>query len=124
MVGEHLLLVDDDVDIVDLTKSILADEGYLIDETYDGESAIEVVEPNKYSLVLLDFLLPGIKGDLVAEKIRSLDPELDIILFTGYKSSISEETLSRFKTVIEKPTHPNHLLSAIRETIAMGGRRR
>jgi DNA-binding NtrC family response regulator len=123
MAGEHLLLVDDDVDIIDLTKSILSDEGYLIDETYDGESAVEMVKPNKYSLVLLDFVLPGIKGDIVAEKIRSLDPELDIILFTGYKSSISEEILAKFKTVIEKPMHPNSLLSTIREAISMGGRR-
>jgi len=117
MVGEHLLLVDDDVDIVSLTKSILSEEGYSIDETYDGESAVCMVEPKKYSLVLLDFVLPGIKGDTVAEKIKALDPQLPIILFTGYKSTIPDETLSKFGTVLEKPTHPKSLLSAIKANI-------
>jgi DNA-binding NtrC family response regulator len=118
MVGERLLLVDDDVDIVNLTKSILSEEGYQIDEAYDGESAIPMVEPERYSLVLLDFVLPGIKGDAVAEKIRGLDPKLPIILFTGYKSSIPDETLSKFSTVLEKPTHPQKLLSAIMAAVS------
>ncbi len=121
MAGELLLLVDDDVDIINITKSILQDEGYLIEESYDGESAVEMIEPKKYSLVLLDFVLPGIMGDAVAEKIRILDPGLEIILFTGYKSSIPDEALSRFKTVLEKPTHPIKLIGAIRQVLSRGG---
>jgi two-component system, OmpR family, response regulator VicR len=108
-----LLLIDDDENYVDLMKMILEGEGYSVDRAYNGQDGVVKYVPGKYATVLTDYIMPVLKGDEVAERIRQLDANVHIILLTGYKLAISPSTLKRFNSVLEKPINPVHILTAL-----------
>jgi len=67
---EKLLLVDDDIELCDMLRSYLAQEGFLTDAVHDGETAIETVLQGNYDLVILDIMLPGQSGFEVLKAVR------------------------------------------------------
>jgi DNA-binding response OmpR family regulator len=112
-----VLLVDDDHAIVDLLKEILEVEGYNADVFYDGNTAVDRFKPKKYEVAILDFVLPDLKGDEVAEKLRNSDSAIGIILVTGYKSTIDTRRLRVFDAVLEKPIEPDRILRTLKEVL-------
>ena len=112
-----LLLVDDDENIVYLLKEILEEEGFEVDLAYNGVSAVQKITPGKYAAILLDFVLPDMRGDAVAEGIRGIDPGAGLILLTGFKHAIDPVKLKVFNRVLEKPAHPEKVLAAISEVL-------
>jgi phosphate regulon transcriptional regulator PhoB len=69
--GKTILVVDDEKDIVDLIAYSLETDGFAVIKAYDGQTALRLVQTEKPSLVLLDLLLPGIKGLDVCRTIRT-----------------------------------------------------
>ena len=67
---KKILVVDDEKDIVDLITYNLEKEGFTAMKAYDGEDAIEVVKSQKPDLVVLDLMLPGMRGLEVCRFIR------------------------------------------------------
>jgi two-component system alkaline phosphatase synthesis response regulator PhoP len=68
---DHILVVDDDRDIVRLVRSYLEKAGYQVLTAYDGESALEVIRREKPQLVILDLMLPDRDGWDVARLVRA-----------------------------------------------------
>jgi two-component system, OmpR family, alkaline phosphatase synthesis response regulator PhoP len=68
---KHVLVVDDEEDIVNLLAYNLEKEGYRVSKAYDGRQALETVKKEKPDLVILDLMLPEISGIDVARAIRS-----------------------------------------------------
>ncbi len=69
--GDKVLCVDDDTEIVTFISRCLKTEGYEADTCSTGEEAIEKVQTGEYWLVLLDIAMPGIDGWEVCSKIKS-----------------------------------------------------
>ncbi len=112
-----VLLIDDDEDYVSLMKTILEDEGYSVDYAYNGHDGLAKVVPGKYAAVITDYVMPLLKGDEVAERIKKIDAEVGLILLTGYKHALPQEALERFSTVLEKPVSPGEVLTALRKVV-------
>ena len=66
----HILVVDDDASIRELTNRILLAQGYNVDTAVDGSAALEQISSHSYDLVLLDIQMPGLGGFEVCRKIR------------------------------------------------------
>jgi phosphate regulon transcriptional regulator PhoB len=82
---KKILVVDDEKDIVDLVSYNLEKEGFAAIKAYDGESALELIDEKKPDLVILDLMLPGMRGLEVCKSIRR-NPEketLPIIMLTA-----------------------------------------
>ena len=82
---KKILVVDDEKDIVDLITYNLEKEGFATIKAYDGESALELVKTQKPDLIILDLMLPGMRGLEVCKLIRK-NPEtetLPIIMLTA-----------------------------------------
>jgi phosphate regulon transcriptional regulator PhoB len=82
---KKILVVDDEKDIVDLITYNLEKEGFSTIKAYNGESALELVKAKKPDMVILDLMLPGIRGLEVCKFIRK-NPEtetLPIIMLTA-----------------------------------------
>ena len=82
---KKILIVDDEKDIVDLISYNLEKEGFATIKAYDGEDALKLVKANEPDLVLLDLMLPGIRGLEVCKFLRK-NPEtetLPIIMLTA-----------------------------------------
>lgn len=112
-----LLLIDDDEDYISLMKMILEGEGYNVDYATNGYDGVEKVEPGKYAAVITDYVMPLLKGDEVAERIRKLDDKVEIILLSGYKPAIPTSTLKRFNYVLEKPINPTQIFTVLSKIV-------
>ena len=69
--GDHVLVVDDEPDIVALVAFHLARSGYRVSTASDGAEAIELARRERPSLLVLDLMLPGLSGYDVLERLRA-----------------------------------------------------
>jgi CheY-like chemotaxis protein len=111
---DRVLLVDDDTMGVDLLKMILESEGYIVETSESGESAIHKLKESSFNLVIIDYNLPDIKGDELAMKMRSHNPGLRLILLTGLKSAMDSSQFKGFESILEKPIDPMKLIGTLR----------
>ncbi|MCL2223689.1 MAG: response regulator transcription factor [Defluviitaleaceae bacterium] len=66
----HILVVDDEKNIVKGIKFSLEQDGMKVDMAYDGEEALQMARDNTYDLIILDVMLPKIEGTDVCRQIR------------------------------------------------------
>ncbi len=110
-----VLLVDNDRAMVETIRDILEDADYNVIPAYCGLAAIDKVTWGHYRCAILDYALPDMKGDKLAERLRQIVPDMGIILLTGFKSMIDASTLAGFRFVLEKPVSIQVLISALDE---------
>ena len=116
MTRAALLLVDDDEMSSQILGFILTDEGYEADTVTTGATAVEKFTEKKYDLVLLDYILPDMKGLEVAKMLKSIKPEARIILLTGYMN-IDEAGNNLYDRVLLKPVPPDIIMRTIAEVL-------
>ncbi len=117
-----ILVVDDEVTIRELLQEILEVRGYRVFCARDGSEALELFETYKdeIDLVILDIVMPGINGEDTCSRIRSLNPEVKILISSGYdkihnlQSLLNEPTI----TFIEKPYQVHELLKKINSLLS------
>jgi two-component system response regulator VicR len=81
-VSKRLLIVDDEPAIVKGLVFSLKQDGYEIDEAYDGEEAVEKFNSNPYDLIILDVMLPKLNGLEVLQRIREKS-RIPVIMLTA-----------------------------------------
>ena len=90
MTEQTILIVEDDADIRDGVRILLAGEGYRILEAENGAKALHVFDPG-VDLVILDVMMPGMSGLRVCEELRKRSTVP--ILFLTAKSQESDKLL-------------------------------
>lgn len=80
----NILIVEDEKPISDLIKLSLKGAGYFCSCAYDGETAADMIEENRYDLILLDIMIPYIDGFELLEYIKSFD--IPVIFITAMNS--------------------------------------
>lgn len=78
-----LLVVDDDDEYRSTVVRRLGRRGYRIQEARDGESALQAAERRQFDVALLDMVMPGISGIELTEKLKTVQPECEVVLLTG-----------------------------------------
>jgi DNA-binding response OmpR family regulator len=109
-----LLLVENSEREAQVLKVILEGDGFRVDIAYSGWAAVEKIKDSRYATAILDFALPDMKGDELAEKIKLKDPGMGVILLTGFRPMIDPGRLKVFDYVFEKPVDPKKILDAVR----------
>ncbi|MBL7168748.1 response regulator [Candidatus Bathyarchaeota archaeon] len=114
-----ILIVDDDEDILDLYRETLEYRGYSVETSRTGLDAIEKAEKNKYQIALLDVVLPDIRGEKVAEKLKKIDESMEIIFITGYSlfQACIEATNIGICDILLKPITEEELLLAVENAL-------
>jgi DNA-binding NtrC family response regulator len=79
----NILLVDDEVDFIVTLAERLELRGVNARVVHDGESALKAVADNVPQVIVLDVMMPGMKGIEVLQKVKSEHPEVQVILLTG-----------------------------------------
>jgi len=119
----NVLLVDDEREFVTTLSERLELRGIASRVVFDGESALREVAENPPHLVILDVMLPGMRGLEVLRGIRAGFPNVKVILLTGHgttKNGIEGMKLGAFDYMI-KPLDIDVLIEKMTE--AAGGRR-
>jgi len=104
----NILLADDDKDFRDEFKDCFED--YEIVEASNGNEALAILKkPNEIDLVILDVIMPGLKGTEILKQIKKSYPDMGIVILTGYSSKdVAVEALkARADDYIEKPININ-----------------
>jgi two-component system response regulator VanR len=84
--SKQILVVDDDADTCALIADILEDDGYCVHPCLSGESAIDALKREEYSLVLSDIKMPRITGIDILLYVRRTGLDTEVILMTAYAS--------------------------------------
>ncbi|MEX1347680.1 MAG: ATP-binding protein [Desulfobacterales bacterium] len=91
--NEHILLIDDEEPIIDIERRILERLGYTVTPITDSEAALEEFKarPDAFDLVITDMTMPKITGDRLAQSLMDINPQIPVILCTGFNEDITEE---------------------------------
>jgi DNA-binding NtrC family response regulator len=84
--GERVLIVEDEGLMRELLTKILANEQYRIFQASSGEEALRLLQDQTFDLVLTDLRLKGMNGLQLLSEVRTLDPEIVVIVMTAYAS--------------------------------------
>jgi ligand-binding sensor domain-containing protein/signal transduction histidine kinase/ActR/RegA family two-component response regulator len=119
---ETILLVEDEIDLRELVTDILEGHGYRILQAGSGVEALKVWEEcgRNVDILLSDIIMPeGMSGRELAEKLQEADPNMPVILTSGYNQEMIERevVLSDSVKFFAKPYHPAQLAQAVRESL-------
>jgi len=114
-----ILVIDDEESILNLVGIILANRGYTVAKANDAFKGLELVTRLKPSIVILDYMMPGMDGLEVLKQIKSHAPDTYVIMFTGKGSE--EIAVELMKTgasdYILKPFNNQNLIERIENVL-------
>ena len=118
---KHILVVDDEADLVDLISYNLKKEGFSVDSALDGETAFAKIKKGRYDLVVLDLMLPGIQGMELCRILRN-DPKteaLPIIMLTAKGEEVDKILGLEMGAddYVTKPFSPRELLARVKAVL-------
>jgi len=119
--SELILLVDDDPVIRSLGREFLEHLQYEVEVAQNGQEALEIFRRlGQVDLVILDYCLPGRDGMQVLQDLQALDPEVRVLLASGYFSSQEVAKIKGMgaKGFIYKPYRLSDLQDLIRLVLA------
>lgn len=118
---ECLLLVEDEPEVAEVASEMLVSEGYRVMIAHDGFEALRIYQstPEQIGLVILDFFLPVMDGDAVFDELRELNPNINVVLSSGFaeQSKISAMLARGLRGFIPKPYTLEKLLEQVRSTL-------
>jgi len=111
----HILLVEDNKVNQLMTEKIISNFGFYCDSANDGEEAVDMVKKNKYSIVLMDIMMPKMDGFEATKYIKELDKEIPIIALTAISEKINKEKFEEvgIDKILNKPVNPKLLYETI-----------
>jgi DNA-binding NtrC family response regulator len=115
----NVLVVDDESDICDNLRDILADLGYNVDTANDGRSALKLVEAKHYDVALLDLRMPGMDGLELHRRIKALRPGAVAMIVTAYATDAATQAALEAGAwkVVAKPVDFSRLMQWIGEAL-------
>ncbi len=121
-----ILLVDDDADFVEATKTVLESKSYQVIVANQGDDGLRKAKEEKPDLIILDVIMPVKDGFTTAEQLKK-DPQLSeipVLMLTGFaqKSGETSIAVSRGLTLeaedyINKPVSPEELLRRVEKQL-------
>lgn len=116
----RILVVDDEDALRTVLTSELSGEGYDVETAADGDEAINIVQNEKFDLVLLDIKMPKVDGFEVLKFIKEKFPAVKVIMLTGFadlKNAIESKKLGA-EDFVSKPYDLVDLLTTIERVLS------
>ncbi len=114
----HILLVEDNADIAEVTRASLEEIGFQVTHAADARAALAVLRSGtRIDLVFSDIVMPGdLNGVDLARIIRGEQPSLPVLLATGY-SNVAQAAMDDGFTIVRKPYDSAELSACIDRTL-------
>ena len=101
-VGRRILVVDDEPLVCDSVKWMLMSYGYEVEAATSGEQALALFEKNKFDLVIVDYLMPEMKGDELAAALRRRVASQPIVMISA-SGDLLDQPPESVDCIISKP---------------------
>jgi two-component system cell cycle sensor histidine kinase/response regulator CckA len=112
----RVLVVDDDPSMLQFVNVALVAAGYDTTLASDGVAALATSQTKgPFDVLLTDVMMPQMRGDELARRVRQKDPTTKILYLTGYSDKLFEEKvrLYEYEAFLNKPCTPEGLLEAV-----------
>jgi DNA-binding response OmpR family regulator len=118
----NVLVVDDEKTVCNSCKKILIQEGYNVEVALSGEEALNKVKGNGFDVVITDWKMPEIDGIEMARRIKKENPNITVIMITGYPSVDSTIKAMRagISDYVPKPFTPEELSDVVLRALLKG----
>jgi len=125
MIKAQILVVDNDKDMCWLIASILRDEGYSVDNAYDGESALLKINQHHYKILVLDYKLSGLSGLSILEKARQVNPSNETIMISAFGNESVRAKAKKLGAYafLDKPFNIDRLKKTVKKALTEQRRR-
>jgi DNA-binding NtrC family response regulator len=116
-----ILCIDDSQNILEIQQVLLENKGYRVLLAPDGPTGIALSREHSVDVVVLDFNMPGMDGNHVAQVMMQEKPTLPVVIWSGYPADIPESLRWFAYAVLHKGDGPDVLLSVIESLVEAGG---
>lgn len=116
----RILVVDDEPDLVRLMTRVLTKAGYEPKGVSESTEALRLFETDgEFAAVISDFMMPGIDGLTLTEKVRDLCPHIPVILVTGTAHQMTDQEAQSHgvRRVLRKPFLPGDLREVVQSVL-------
>ena len=116
---KRILVIDDDVNILRVFKSILEKEGYHVETAETGKAALEKIKEQKFNVCLIDVVLPDMDGTELLRKLSTESATIKIII-TGFSSDEVGKKAADYGAddFLVKPVRPEELIATVHDRLA------
>ena len=120
VIKTKVLIIDDEKDLCFLFKKILTPEGYTVLTALNGYDGIKINQKSKPDIILLDLKMPGINGIETLRRIRKKDPDVIVIIITGYgdAETIRDAAELNVYEYMAKPFNNETVMKILKEAVA------
>jgi DNA-binding response OmpR family regulator len=112
-----VLVIDDDPDVRAFIVASLEEQGYKVRHASDGKQGIAEAEREPADLVILDFIMPGLSGAEVADRILAENPGQPILFVSGYSETEAVKRIAPDAPLLAKPFRADVLEKAVRAVL-------
>ena len=108
----RILVVDDDRQMCQLLADVLGEEGYSVEALHDGAAALEKFRATGGDLIITDLMMPRMKGTDLVKQVKSIDPEVPILLITAFGNieNAVEAMQAGASNYVTKPFRTNEMV--------------
>ena len=117
VLGKRILLAEDQQDVRELTKLLLDMDEHIVTEAVNGKEALDLFAPDRFDLVITDYLMPLMRGDELARSIKRLAPSEPVLMITGSAAELGSIQTSA-DAVLNKPFRFEELRQAVAQLLA------
>jgi PAS domain S-box-containing protein len=118
-----ILLVDDELSVLDFMGDVLSNKGHTVTKCVNGEEALTIFRESseKFDLVITDQTMPRITGSKLSKHLFEINPDIPIIICTGYSEKINETQAKAIgiQAYLNKPITPDQLLKAVDNSLSI-----
>lgn len=117
----NILVVDDEPLVCDAVRMLLMFDGHSVEAAHDAPSALKLFQPGKHQLVVLDYEMPGMKGDQLAAELKQRMPNLPILMLTAYGELLRSpgKPMKGVDLIVDKPFRLEHLREGVAKVVAL-----
>ena len=114
-----ILWVDDEIELLKPHFIFLENRGYYTTGTTNGLDALDFIKKDKFDIVLLDENMPGLNGLETLEEIKTLQPNLPVVMITkNEEEQIMNDAIgAKISDYLIKPVNPNQILLSLKKTL-------
>jgi two-component system OmpR family response regulator len=119
----RVLVVDDDREICDYMETFLAKDGLEVKTLSDPDKVADEVKNGGYHMVVLDLMMPKVDGVEVLQRIRKVDSDVAVVIFTGYPSLETAVQSMKLDAVdyLKKPFDPDDFREVVNRVMRKKG---
>jgi DNA-binding NtrC family response regulator len=115
-----ILCIDDNGNILEIHRALLESKGYRVVTALDGPSGIVLSREQSIDVVVLDFNMPGMNGNEVAQVLMQEQPMLPVVIWSGFPEAIPESLRWFAYAVLHKSDGLEPLLSVVESLVEAG----